>query len=127
MPPPYFSCTGPFFCKNITDSAKKKKKYQRVVKQLLLCKNLCSIILFYVGYAKHSQQMNNCNTPTQIAELIKYLNEVATITVIIVSLAFLSFEKNLISILIFSTLLTSMPCVLPLSAALIEIFLKRII
>ena len=68
---------------------------------------------------------NKCNTSTQTPELITYLNEVSTITMMTVPSAFLSFEKKLImNILVFSTLLTSLPTMLRLSSALVEVFCK---
>ena len=53
---------------------------------------------------KIANKLNNCNMPTQIAELNKYLNEMPTITVMTVPSAFWSFEINFsIDIRLFST------------------------
>ena len=61
---------------------------------------------------KIAYKSNNCDMPTQIAKLIKYLNKVSTITVMTVPSTFLSFEKKfLINIWLFSTLLARMLCV----------------
>ena len=74
-----------------------------------------------------AKEFNNCNTPTQIAKLIKYLNEFLNTTVMTVPSAFLSFKtKVLMNILLFSTLLTSMPCVFSLCTALVTFFLNEL-
>ena len=83
---------------------------------------------FFLGKPKIANKFNNCNMPTQMAELIKYLNEVLTIIVLTVPSAFFSFKKKFVMhILLFSTLLTSIPCVFRVSSALVEIFLKQFV
>ena len=46
---------------------------------------------FFLGKPKIANKFNNCNMPTQMAELIKYFNEVLTIIVLTVPSAFFSF------------------------------------
>ena len=48
----------------------------------------------FLDKSKIANKSNNCDMPTQIAELIKYLNELLTITVMTLPSAFFSFEKT---------------------------------